>query len=211
MNAVEYNGIIYARSIYENTNLMIFGTDYVSTKIENNQSDDTESSKKQIGFNLSFISSNDQIYEKSLADKLFVKLSGTYRKDSTNNKYLENMKALVVDNYANPNVNYQQIFNKDILSSRYPSVFEHSRDLKDLSIKKSLINDHRMLTNITNDPDWDKTFEINMEVYPAEVSDVKSIEIREPLTTKGLVRDTGYVVCEKRTHRHPFVPFKKFD
>ena len=68
-----------------------------------------------------------------------------------------------------------------------------------------------MLTNITNDPDWDKTFEINMEVYPAEVSDVKSIEIREPLTTKGLVRDTGYVVCEKRTHRHPFVPFKKFD
>lgn len=208
--AIVYNGIIYMLSEY-NQNLLVYSNDYLLKRIEVESDDEELYKHKMLGFNLKFISANDNNENRlnySLADKLFVNLSGVYT--NALGKRLDNLKAFVVDNYWNPAEKYNTINKKTIISTQYPSVLENSKDHKDLNIKRTLTDDEtdKILSNITNTDDWDESFEVIMELYPAEVEDVTEAIIKKDMRCKGYESaDSGYIVSEKRHHSWPYNPY----
>lgn len=213
--AVYYNGMIYFEYRYGGNIFVMNGSNSIGKEIEKETSDELS-----VGFELTFVSKNSDVwngYEQdmnnSLADKLVIKLTGLYNKTAQEeSSKLFNLKAFVVDNYESSiDRPYMAITEHNRLINRFPFILNNgSVDLKDLNIKRVLANEEvkNVLKNLINLDEYDETYNITMEIYPAVVSEVDSIEIREELSQNGIDMSDDYY--KLRLNRNPSLPYDPF-
>lgn len=214
-NAIYYNGMIYTFD-----GPLLFDEIYIiaASSVMGKEITSAIDTDLSLGFNLTFVSKNTDAWdgfvqdmEHSLANKLVIRLSGLYSKSNGVQK-LSNLKAFVMDNYIDPSNKYMVTKPHNKLTNRFSFVLDNnSRDMKDLNIKSILTNDEvkNVLKNLINLDEYDETYNVTMEVYPAVVTDAKSIKIREKLTTRGIdVTEDYYKLNLDRDPSLPHNPFQ---
>lgn len=217
-NGVYHNGMIYCFGKNDIGNIYVF-----NGSISEGKEIVVPEQEASIGFNLTFISKNSDMWngyaqdmDNSLADKLVIKLTGLYTKTNNSEPKLFNLKAFVVDNYnLDPEMRYSTIKIHNRLSNRFSFILDNnSNDIRDLNINTILNNENvkNILKNLINLDEYDETYNVTMEIYPAVVTDVQKLEIRDELSKNGInITDEYYKLRLNRNPTLPYDPFSNLD
>ena len=217
-NGVYHNGMIYCFGKNDIGNIYVF-----NGSISEGKEIVVSEQESSIGFNLTFISKNSDIWngytqdmDNTLADKLVIKLTGLYTKTNNSEPKLFNLKAFIVDNYnLDPEMRYSTTKIHNRLSNRFSFVLDNnSKDIRDLNINTILNNENvrNVLKNLINLDEYDETYNVIMEIYPAVVTDVQKLEIRDELSKNGInITDEYYKLRLNRNPSLPYDPFSNLD